>query len=313
MARDEPRFRLDLHKTLAAAQLPALPPIAIRLLELSRDPNNGPAEFARPIEADPGLASQVLRFVNSSYFGFTHKISNLQQAIALLGTRAIKNFTLWNAVFAVLPNPKYGSFDLGVLWQDSLRRALFARAVAEILKTRPKDIDDVFAAALLQDMAVPILAAAAPPVYARLLELRKEKQARLSRLEEQVFGWNHAKAAGAMARQWKLPQEFVVLVESHLAVERLAAAARAEPASFAVALSSLLPSGADPLWSDCQLLEGHYQRIADRSSPGFAELLERIDDQFAQFAPLLRLSTPSKSLKESLCEATAKRVRERPG
>ena len=56
---------VDLKKVLAGAQLPALPQSAIRLLELSQDPDNGPAEFAVPIESDPGLTGQVLRFVNS--------------------------------------------------------------------------------------------------------------------------------------------------------------------------------------------------------------------------------------------------------
>ena len=48
-----------LKDLLAGAQLPALPQSAIRLLELSQDPENGPAEFAIPIEADPGLTGQV--------------------------------------------------------------------------------------------------------------------------------------------------------------------------------------------------------------------------------------------------------------
>ena len=61
---------LDLRKVLFASQLPALPQSAIHLLRLSQDPANGPAEFAVPIEADAGLAAQLLRFVNSSYFGF---------------------------------------------------------------------------------------------------------------------------------------------------------------------------------------------------------------------------------------------------
>ena len=62
-----------LQEIIAGAQLPALPQSAIRLLELSQDPENGPAEFAVPIEADPGLTGQVLRFVNSSYFGFSRE------------------------------------------------------------------------------------------------------------------------------------------------------------------------------------------------------------------------------------------------
>ena len=37
---------VDLKKILVGAQLPALPQSAIRLLELSQDPENGPGEFA---------------------------------------------------------------------------------------------------------------------------------------------------------------------------------------------------------------------------------------------------------------------------
>ena len=114
-------------------QLPALPQSAIRLLELSQDPANGPAEFAVPIEADPGLTGQVLRFVNSSYFGFAREISSIKLAITLAGIRTIKNFALWSAVFSLMPNPRCGPFDLKSLWQDSLRRALFARAAAKLL------------------------------------------------------------------------------------------------------------------------------------------------------------------------------------
>ena len=73
-----------LEQLLTGSQLPALPQSAIRLLELSRDPDNGPAEFAVPIESDPGLTSQVLRFVNSSYFGFSREISSVKLAITLV-------------------------------------------------------------------------------------------------------------------------------------------------------------------------------------------------------------------------------------
>src|ERR1700722_12783452 len=117
----------DLSKLLARAQLPALPQSAIKILELSRDPDIGPNELAVPIETDPGLTGQVLRFVNSSYFGFTREITSVRLAITLVGVRSIKNFTLWSAVFSLMPNPKCGCFDLAALWQDSVRRGLFAR------------------------------------------------------------------------------------------------------------------------------------------------------------------------------------------
>jgi HD-like signal output (HDOD) protein len=293
---------LDPKKILAAAQLPALPQSAIRLLQLSQDPENGPAEFTVPIEADPGLASQVLRFVNSSYFGFSREISAVKQAITLVGVRTVKNFALWSAVFSLMPNPRCGPLDLKLLWQDSLRRALFARHMVRILGK--KDAEEVFAAALLQDMAIPLLAKESPALYTRLLQTRGDGNLRLSDLEKRVFGWTHADVGAMMARQWNLPELFAELVENHIATDQCTQP-ETEPRKLAVMLSSLLPALVDPCWHECATLEARYKGLASHGSPELADLLGQIDQEHAQLGPLLKLSTPAKSLVDSYHEAMA--------
>ena len=291
---------------LSGAQLPGLPQSAIRLLELSQDPMNGPAEFAAPIEVDPGLTGQVLRFVNSSYFGFAREISSIRMAITLVGIRTIKNFALWSAVFSLMANPKCGPFDLKSLWQDSLRRALIARALAKILGM--KEAEDTFAAALLQDMAVPVLAKESPQVYVKLLESRKQGQIRLSSLENQVFGWNHAQAGGMMARNWNLPEAFAHLIENHTAIEKSIQETAEAPDKLAVAMSALLPAIADPVWTECQQFESYYEKINPGNSPTIMELLSQIDREFEQIAPLMKISTPAKSLTDRYNDVTTSAV-----
>ncbi len=288
------RATLDLNKIFSAAQLPALPQSAIRLLEISQAAGTMTGEFAVPIESDPGLASQVLRFVNSSYFGFAGEISSVKTALALVGIRTIKNFALWSAVFSLMPNPKCGPFDLKSLWQDSLRRAMFARAIGKLLKVA--EPEDLFAAALLQDMAVPVLAKEAPELYVRLLESSDQLQMRLSTLEQQLFGWSHAVAAGMMARRWNLPEQFAILIENHVALDCWAAEAEKEPAKLAVALSALLPSTSDSGWHECAELEATYEKVTPAGRPAMAAVLARIDEEFGQFAPILKVATPAKSL-----------------
>lgn len=290
-----------LEDLLAGAQLPALPQSAIRLLELSQDPRNGPAEFALPIEADPGLAGQVLRFVNSSYFGFSREISSVKLAITLVGVRTIKNFVLWSAVFSLMPNPKCGPFDLKSLWQDSLRRGLFARGLGRALKL--KEAEDLFAAALLQDMAVPLLARELPAHYEQLLEGRQDSRVRLSELEKAQFGWTHAQAAGKMARSWRLPENFVTLIEGHAQYDP-SSARDFDPCLAAVALSSLLPSTQDAVWTEMRSFQSGFARMR-LGGVSIKELLEDVDREFAEFAPTLKLSTPSRSLGEFLSLAPA--------
>jgi HD-like signal output (HDOD) protein len=289
-------FSLD--RILTGAQLPALPQSAIRLLELSQNPKNGPAEFALPIESDPGLTGQVLKFVNSSYFGFSREISSVKLAITMVGIRTIKNFSLWSAVFSLMPNPKCGPFDLKCLWIDSLRRGLFARSMGKLLGM--KEAEECFAAALVQDMAVPLLSKALPQEYVTLLNQREGGKARLSQLEQERFGWNHAQAAAKMARQWNLPDEFADLIETHTQL----AAGNSSRSHVAVALSAHLPVSTDEIWLDAARFESHYQTVLGGKGPTVLELLAQIDHEFLEFAPVLKIVAPSKTLADCYQEAT---------
>jgi len=294
MIQDAPK----LADVLAGAQLPALPQSAIRLLELSQDPDNGPAEFTVPIEADPGLTGQVLRFVNSSYFGFSREISSIKLAITLVGIRTIKNFALWSAVFSLMPNPKCGAFDLKSLWKDSLRRALLARNFGKLIGM--KDAEDVFAAALLQDMAVPVLSKELADSYGELLNQRGETSVRLSTLEQEAYGWTHADAAAAMARSWSLPESFAQYIEHHVETEQYLADAStdADPGEVAVAVSSLLPSSSEEIWQDREQFDRACAKFLPADAPPIIEILAQVDEQFEEFAPLLKVNSAGKTIVE---------------
>jgi HD-like signal output (HDOD) protein len=291
----------DLNRLIDGGQLPALPQSAIKILELSKNPNIGPNEFAVPIESDPGLASQVLKFVNSSYFGFSREIPSVKHAITLVGIRTIKNFTLWSAVFSLMPNPKCGAFDLKKLWQDSLRRALFSRALGKSVGV--KDVEEAFAAGLLQDMALPLLVKEFPTEYSDLLTARNDGHHRLSDLEQEKFGWTHAEVAASMARKWRLPEELIAPIELHPQMESLDFSA--SPLAGVVALSSLLPAAIDASWVEWPQFEQLYARIPAKQAPQPLELLAQIDLEFVEFAPVLNMSAAAKSLVESHQEAAA--------
>ncbi|MCY2986108.1 MAG: HDOD domain-containing protein [Planctomycetota bacterium] len=293
----------NLNEVLANTQLPALPTSAMRLLELSQDANNGPAEYAMPIEADAGLMGQVLRFVNSSYFGFSREISSIQQALTLVGVRTIKNFALWSAVFSLVPNPKFGPFDLKNLWQDSLRRAVFARSLGREL--RLPNSEDLFAAALLQDMAIPLLLKALPEEYEGLIERRCKTRIRLSTLERELFGWDHAEAAAALCRNWRLPEEFAVLIERHPALDELLDGPTPRIDAACVALASLLPSCRDEQWDEESEFIHGVERVTPSRTVDLPTIMSSVDKTFEEFAPVLKVQVPSKSLSDWFSQSSA--------
>lgn len=287
---------VNLNQLVAGVQLPALPESAIRLLELSQNPDNGPNEFAVPIEADPGLVAQVLRFVNSSYFGFSRKISSVRLAINLVGVRTVKNFVLWSAVFSLMPNPRCSGFDLRSLCADSLRRGVFARRLGR--KLGLKDVEELFAAALLQDMAIPLLVRDFSQVYREFLERRDEGQ-RLSNLERQRFGWTHADAAALMVGRWNLPERFAELIASHVDTSALLQG-RLDPSAACVACSALLPAARDQRWDDRDEFATVYRSILGSGAPELSQMFSEIDGEFVEFANLLKLPAATKPLVSCL-------------
>jgi hypothetical protein len=153
-------------------------------------------------------------------------------------------------------------------------------------------------------MAVPLLAKEFPAEYLKLLESRMQG-VRLSELERQSFGWTHAEIGGQMARKWKLPEETAALIERHTEIEEILGEEKIKPAEAAVALSSLLPTASDQHWPECSVFQKYFDRLRPPGAQSAAELLTQVDKEFADFAPVLKIAAPARSLLDCFNEAQA--------
>lgn len=282
----------ELERVLSTFPLPALPESAMRLLEVARQESNGPPEFALAIESDPGLASQLLRFVNSSYFGFAGAIAHVRQAIALVGTKTVLNFVLWSAVFQSIPRPRSDRFAMSAFWIDSIRRAVAARHLAQLLQLNQSD--EVFIAALLQDIAVPLLTKHWFDEYHRALWPDSQMAGRLSQRERQLWGWTHAEAGRLLLQRWGLPDQIGRWIEQHIDSERLLVDDLRQP-STCVAAAALLPSVLEERWYEYDLWESLWSRL-EVDTLNLIAFLERVDTHVDQMAQLLRVTAPCRPL-----------------
>src|SRR6185503_48897 len=74
--------------------LPTLPEITNFVMNLLEDPESSAQDVSNVIVRDPSLSAQIMKHVNSAYFGLPKKIADLNRAIALLGYGRIKNLVL---------------------------------------------------------------------------------------------------------------------------------------------------------------------------------------------------------------------------
>src|SRR5207244_3579816 len=81
------------------------------------------------LETDPALAARILRVVNSSLFGPSRHVTDLNQALTLLGIRPLKMLVLGFS----LPKELFSGLQAQVLanyWRQTLVKAVAARELS---------------------------------------------------------------------------------------------------------------------------------------------------------------------------------------
>ncbi|HHH42697.1 MAG TPA: HDOD domain-containing protein, partial [Gammaproteobacteria bacterium] len=191
---------------------------AARILQLAADPRANARQLADIIEQDPGLAAQVLRYANSSLYGYAGSINNLQTAIArVLGFEYVLNLALGFSIGKSLRVPLDGPFGLDAFWKHAVYAARLVELLAQQLpkKLRPPR-GTAYLAGLLQNLGRLVLGHTFQPEF---FILNRFAQANpdmpTCELEKHVLGVTHDQIGAWLMEAWNLPAELVVAVRHH--------------------------------------------------------------------------------------------------
>ena len=203
----------EIELLIRKAQLPTLPLVAKKLIDLCKDENATFSDFAQVIASDQGQASRILRVANSAFYGLRHKVSNLERAIKVLGLKYVKSVSLGFHLACELS--KLGGTGLNVdeFWRQSLLRGCIARQLA--YQYCPGVGEEAFLVGLLQDCGILVLNRVLGKDYANLWNNTKYSQPALYRMERELFHYDHLKVAGALARVWFLPEILARPIRTH--------------------------------------------------------------------------------------------------
>lgn len=188
--------------------LPSLPAVALRILELSEDPEAGIAELAAAITPDPALSAKLLRAANSPLYAQRRQVSNLRQVCSMLGLNGVVTVAL---TFSLAPADSAGPLDKTAYWRRSLVAAIACRSLAEALGEG--DPERFFLAALLQDLGMVVLDKACPDEYAKILS-KASRHDDIAAGETNLMGFDHAQLGGRLLRIWRVPEELCHAAEA---------------------------------------------------------------------------------------------------
>ena len=119
----------------AAADLRGYPNFLRKAVTVKNTSLRGMGEI---ISRDIGLATGILKLVNSSFFGLPHRVSSTEQAVTLLGIETLRALVLSHYLFSRFDTRRYPGFGLEHLWNHSLGVARCARAMTISPPDSPK-------------------------------------------------------------------------------------------------------------------------------------------------------------------------------
>lgn len=199
-------------------RLPTLPGIASMLIEAVHRDEPDIREISDIISKDPPLSAEVLKFVNSPYFGMRKKISSVLHASQMLGINAVKNLAL--SFSLVNSFTKADKFNYETFWKDSLIAAVSCKRIAQ--QVAPAFSEDAFFLGLLHDIGVLVLAEYFPTDYRQVVGEMTDADVNSVVLENRILGFDHMVAGHCLAEAWGFPDTLSVPIRYHHQPKQLA-------------------------------------------------------------------------------------------
>jgi HD-like signal output (HDOD) protein len=193
-------------KVLEGVKGISTPPTILReILNLINDQEVSNKELSNIILKDPSLTERLLRVANSSYYGVSRDVTSINQAILVIGLKAVKYYILSITVFSQVTAKKDKSkLDQKHLWTHFLEVAVTSRKIAEYINYEMPE--EAYVSGLLHDIGVVLLESNFPDDYKKVIEFAKRGE-ELCQAEKKVFGLDHQEVAAFVTEKWSMPDK----------------------------------------------------------------------------------------------------------
>ena len=276
-----------------AEDFPTLSTVATQIAQMTSDLQVPVSEVARLISMDVALSTKLLRLVNSSFYGLSGKVSEIPQAISILGYRKVGSLALGLAVMETFSRPIATGFDLKLFWERSVCNAVAVGIIASRLRhTFPAE---AFTAGLLQDIGSLFLAQYFPAEYSGVIGMARALNVHPAVAEREVTGLDHAAVGALLSRHWKLPPIFEETIREHHCVE-LETDVSSSPLADTIRVINLSSLVTDACYEESKrekifLLRERAHALFGLGKKSVDTLLEKVPKEFVEAASSFEITT----------------------
>ena len=195
----------------SVGMLPSAPTAFQNILTCLQDPAASLGDVARIIGRDVAMTANIMKLVNSAFFGSRRPVVSAERAVAYLGMDTIGALVLGHSVFKGGAASGIAGFNLDQLWQHSLQTGSAARAIALAENFSNEEADEAFLAGVLHDIGKVVFAtraAAVPNEPSAGEDIMATMEA------------HHAEVGAYLLGLWGFPNSIVEAVAFHHAPSR---------------------------------------------------------------------------------------------
>lgn len=191
-------------------QLPAFSDQGQQLLSLVRNELTSMSQLAQALSKEPSIAANILRIANSSFYGRSRKVSNLQEACTLLGRNTLTQLLM--SLMALSQFKQGSNHRWTVLWQHAIACACSAKILARKVGY---PVEMAYVCGLLHDLGQYALTSLMGDKYSYMAEEAIHSGQDIVDVEFRMFGESHQWIGGLLAQHWRLPEEIEIAVRHH--------------------------------------------------------------------------------------------------
>jgi putative nucleotidyltransferase with HDIG domain len=204
----------DIDRLVRAVEsIPTLPAISGKIAELVSDENASFREIVDLIEKDQALATRILKVANSSFYGFLSKVSSLEKALVILGTREVYGIVLACSVHQFFSREGTEGFDRKRFWKHALVCSQIARLLGNHFNIR--NDDTFFLAGLIHDIGKMVIDQYLHDSFVQIIDRVRTDHTTFSKAEKEILGTTHYQIGAKLLQSWQFPRKVVMEVLYH--------------------------------------------------------------------------------------------------
>lgn len=198
-------------------ELPAMPEMTKKLLYLRNNPYSHVNDLHEIVALDPSLALQVIHYANSPFYGLGRNITDIGQAIQILGFDMVLNLCLGLAATKAFKLPKDGPFEIHTYWYQTILSATIIQSIGKLLPREIRPQHGVsYLSGLLHNFGQLLLGHMFPQEFSTIGQLaRANPDLPIEQIELDLLGFHHGHLGAALLEQWGMPDELVVCCREH--------------------------------------------------------------------------------------------------